>query len=204
MSFYTPEELAAMDVVQFRVNDRGKTITFNTPIGAGLDVVCNDRPLEWKVTTGPGLDGATAKFTGLGLASGTITLTMGGTEEGPIHRQQYDAGVKKYIRGPARGQPAPIFDVIHAQFAEYEPPVKQIHFKGQGPGAWDKNTQIKTVVLNWEEHRNPSPTLSSPSTAGAGKDGAKAKNKTTEAYTKSIEQNMSQITELTQTLATTP
>jgi hypothetical protein len=201
VSFYTPEELAAMDVMRFRVNDRGKTVEFSTPIGAGLDVVCNERPLEWKVTTGPGLDGATTKFTGLGLATGTITLTMGGVEEGQIHRRQYNAGVKKYARGPARGQPAPIFDVIHPQFAEYEPPVTKIHFKGQGPGTWDKNTQIKIVVLNWEEDRKPSPTLSSPSTAGAGKDGAKAKSKTTESITKSIEQNSSQITALTQTLA---
>lgn len=201
MSFHTDAELAAMGVMQFRVNDRGQTIAFNTPIGAGLDVVCNERPQEWQVTQGIGLDGAFAKFRGLGLATGTITLTMGGVEEGPIHRQQYDAGVKKYIRGPARGQPAPIFDVSYPSFAEYSPPVTQIHFKGQGPGTWDKNTQIKTVVLNWEEHRKPSPTLSSPSTTGAGKDGAKAQSKTTEALTKSIEQNSSQITELTQTLA---
>lgn len=201
MSFYTIEELAAMDVMQFRVNERGKTITFNTPIGAGLEVVCNERPQEWQVTQGIGLDGATAKFRGLGLATGTITITMGGVEEGPLQRQQYDAGVKKYIRGPERGQPAPIFDVSYPAFAEYVPPVKQIHFKGQGPGTWDKATQTKTVVLNWEEHRKPSPTLSAPSTAGAGKDGAKAKSKTTEALTKSIEQNSAQITALTQTLA---
>lgn len=203
MSFYTEAELLALDVVSFRVNDRGKTVHFTTPIGAGCDVVCNPRPQEWQVTQGVGLDGAFAKFRGLGLASGTITITMGGVDTAEFQRQQFDEGVKRYIRGPERGQPAPIFDVAHPHFAEYVPPVTRVHFKGQGPGSWDKNTQIKTVVLEWEEDRKPSPTLSAPSTAGAGKDGAKAKSKTTEALTKSIEQNSQQITALTQTLATT-
>jgi hypothetical protein len=60
MSFYTPAELAAMDVVRFKVNDRGKTVEFSTPIGAGLDVVCGPRPLGLQVTQGIGLDGAFA------------------------------------------------------------------------------------------------------------------------------------------------
>lgn len=200
MSFWTDDELAAMDVVHFAVNDRGKTVNFSTPLGAGLDVVCNDRPLEWQVTQGIGLDGATAKFRGLGLATGTITLKMGGAS-GREQRRQYNDGVKKYIRGPARGQPAPIFNVSHPGFAEYTPPVTKIHFKGQGPGAWDKQTQLMTVVLTWEEDRKPSPTLSAPSTAGAGKDGPKAKSATVEALTKSIEQNSAEITALSQQLA---
>lgn len=201
MSFWTDAELAAMDIVRFKVNDRGKIVEFATPNGAGLDVVCGPRPLEWQVTQGIGLDGASTKFRGIGIASGTITLTMGGTEEGQFQRQEYDTFCRKYLRGPTRGQPAPTFDVSHPRFARYNPPVTRIHFKGDPAGSWDKTTQLETIAFEWEEDRKPSPTLSSPSTAGAGKDGAKAKSKTTEALTKSIEQNSTQITDLTQTLA---
>ena len=199
--FWTPAEIAAMDRVEFDVNDRGKTVTFTTPIGAEVDVDAKPRPLEWQVTRGPGLSGVTTRFLGEGPASGTITIRMGGAEEGDIFRAAFDAGCGKYLHGPGRGQPAASYTVRHPRFTRYKPPVIRVHLKGDVPGTWDKLTQLETVVYEWEEDRKALPVLSSPSTAGGSKDKPNAKNKTTEALTKSIEQNTATITALTDKLA---
>jgi hypothetical protein len=125
---------------------------------------------------------------------------MGGLKADAM-RAAYDSTCRKYLRGPARNQPAPIFTVRHPRFTRYAPPVIKIHLKADPAGDYDKTTQIETVVFNWEEDRKASPTLSSPTTAGGSKDKPNAKNKTAEALTKTIEQNTAQIEALTTRLA---
>jgi len=197
--FWSEDELAAMDLVSFEVNDRGQTVRFRTPVDAEVEVKGNPRPIEWQVQQGLGLDGATAKLRGIGLASGTITIRMGGSN-GSNMRQEYDLCCRKYLKGPARNQPAPIFTVKNPRFTRYSPPVLKIHLKDDPCGDWDKAAQIETIVFNWEEDRKPSPTLSSPSTAGASKTGAKASDKTTEAALKTIAENNAKIKDLSQAL----
>lgn len=194
MTFWSPEELAAMNVVSFGTTDaKGKPIKVKTP--ACAKVTGQPRPLIWNVQQGQGLSGAVARFGGIGLAKGTITLKMGGAE-GDKLRAEYDA-LRKYVRGPAQGEPAKVYDVASARFGRYNPPVLRIHLTDDDPGNWDENTQLETVVLNWEEDRKPLPTLSSSTTAGQTKDGAKAKNDTRTALQAAIKQNSEQISALT-------
>lgn len=197
--FWTAEEMAAMDRVEFDVNDRGKTVSFRTPKGAEIRVKANPRPLEWQVQQGLGLDGATAKFRGIGLATGSISIRMGG-EKASDMRQEYDLFCRKYLRGPSRGQPAPTFTARHPRLARYNPPVTKIHFKADPAGEWDEMTQIEMVVFEWEEDRKASPALSSSSTAGGSKDKPNAKSKTTEALEKAVKQDSTQISELSKQL----
>lgn len=162
-----------MDVVEFETTDaKGQRVSFWTPQCA--KVVAKPRPMTWQVQQGLGLSGATARFTGVGLASGTITLTMATAE----HRLEFDNNCKRYLAAPAQGQPAKIFKVRHPRLARLG--ISQIHFQDEPAGDWNEQTQIETVIYSWEEHRKPLPTLSSPTTAGATKDGATAKKRVTD------------------------
>lgn len=192
-AYWSDEELAAMQVVTFGTTDaKGKPIKVSTPGVA--KVVGQPRPLNWNVQQGMGLSGAVARFAGIGLAKGTITLKMGGIE-GAFLRSEYKE-MRKYVRGPKQGEPARVYDVTHPRFAEYNPPVLRIHITDDPAGDWDENTQIETVVINWEEDRKPLPTLSSSTTAGQTKDGAKAKNDTRAALQAAIKQNSESIAAL--------
>lgn len=163
-----------MDVVKFQTSDaKGKKIDFATPRCA--KVVAKPRPRIWQVVQGLGMSGATARFTGLGLSSGTITLTMATVE----HRVEFDSECKIYLAAPAQAQSEKIFKVEHPRLARLG--ISQIHLEDEPAGDWNEQTQIETVVYSWQEHRKPLPTLSSPTTAGATKDGATAKAKATAA-----------------------
>lgn len=179
-----------MDVVEFETTDaKGRPVAFSTPRCA--KVVAKPRPMTWQVQQGLGLSGAIARFTGIGLASGTITLMMATVE----HRVEFDSECKVYLAAPAQGQPAKIFKVKHPRFARLG--ISQIHLQDEPAGDWDEKTQIETVVYSWEEHRKPLPTLSSPTTAGATKDGAKAKSAVAEQYKAAVAQRSATIAELT-------
>jgi hypothetical protein len=191
VSFWSEAELAAMSVVEFETTDaKGKKVTFKTPPCA--KVSCPDgTPLVWNTQQGLGLSGAVSRFGGIGLAKGSITLTMGTAE----HRQVYDLFVKKYLAAPAQGQPAKILTVKHPRMARIG--VTQIKLMGEPAGDWNEQAQIETVVYQWEAHRKPLPTLSGATTAGQGKDGAsKAKNATVEGLKASVAQQSAEIKEL--------
>ena len=75
MKFWSPEELAAMDVVKFETTDaKGRKIGFETPPGAKL--VCKPRPMNWQEQNGLGLSGAITRFVGIGLATATLPLPL--------------------------------------------------------------------------------------------------------------------------------
>jgi hypothetical protein len=169
VTFWSEAELVTMAVVEFETTDaKGKKVAFRTPPCAKL--VCPDgTPLVWNTQQGMGLSGAVSRFGGIGLAKGSITLTMGTAE----HRQLFDLFCKKYLAAPAQGQSAKIFTAKHPRLARIG--VTQIKLMGEPGGDWDEKTQIETVVYQWEAHRKPLPTLSSPTTAGNTKDGPKAK-----------------------------
>jgi hypothetical protein len=186
-----------MDVVEFETTDaNGQKVNFATPRCA--KVTAKPRPLTWQVQQGLGMSGAIARFTGIGLASGQITLTMATVE----HRVEFDSECKIYLASPAQGQTAKILKVKHPRLARLG--ISQIHLQDEPAGDWNEQTQIETVVYSWEEHRKPLPTLSSPTTAGATKDGAKAKNATADALKAKIAQNTATIDALSKQLAGTP
>lgn len=183
-----------MDVVEFETTDaKGAKVNFSTPRCA--KVVAKGRPLTWQVQQGLGMSGAIARFTGIGLASGTVTLAMATV----AHRVEFDSECKIYLASPAQGQPAKIFKVKHPRFARLG--ISQIHLQEEPAGDWDEKTQIETVVYSWEEHRKPLPTLSSPATSGATKDGPKAKSETINALAAVSAQRSARIMELTTTPA---
>lgn len=191
MSYWTEEELKAMTVVKFRTTDsRGVLVNFQTPNCA--DVLSPDgTPLVWNTHQGLGLSGAVSRFGGIGLAKGSIVLTMGT----PQHRVEFDLGCKRYLSAPPQGQPAKIYDVEHPRLARIG--VTRIKLMNDPGGSLDKQTQIETVTYQWEAHRKPLPTLSSPTTSGQSKDGAKASSGTRAAMDAAIAQNSADIKRLT-------
>ena len=201
MNFWSPEELAAMDVVEFEVPDtKGKPIKFTSPRGAYCKVVGGSRPAEWQVTGGPGLSGATRKLVRVGLAEGTITLRFAGPDAA-AQRKAFREGMWKYFRIPAPNENPTVATVKHPRFAAYPvTPITRIQCLDGPPGDWDEMTQIETVVYKWGEWRKPAPTLSSANTAGNGKDGAKAKNAAQEKLDASVAQGSEQISSLFSTL----
>lgn len=190
MIFWTDEELAAMSFVEFETTDvKGKKVTFKTPKCA--EVSCPEgTPLIWNTQQGLGLSGAVSRFGGIGLAKGSITLTMGTAE----HREEFDAGCKKHLAAPARGQSAKIYQVRHPRFARIK--VTQIKLMGEPGGSWDKDKQIETVVYQWEAHRKPLPTLSSATTAGQTKTGPTAENAARAELQAAVVQNSQTISDL--------
>lgn len=205
MSFWSPDELAAMDVIEFEVPDaKGKPIKFTSPRGAYCKVTGGPRPAEWQVTGGPGLSGATRKLVRVGLAEGTITLRFAGPSAAE-QRKAYREGMWKYFRIPAPNENPTVATVKHPRFAAYPvTPVTRVQCLDGPPGDWDEMTQIETVVYKWGEWRKAAPTLSSANTAGNGKDGAKSKNAELEVLKKSAEQGMGEIKDLGDVLASLP
>jgi hypothetical protein len=186
-----------MDVVIFETADaKGKTIEFRTPQCAKL--TAKPRPLTWQVQQGLGLSGAVARFTGIGLATGTITLMMATAE----HRQAFDDSCKRFLAAPAQGQPAKVFKARHPRLARLG--IWQIHFQDEPAGEWDETKQIETVTYTWEEHRKPLPTLSSPTTAGATADGPKAKSAVNAAKKAAHEENQREKDRLGKALVGSP
>lgn len=195
MSFWTEEELAAMSVVKFRTTDaRGQPVTFQTP-GCAEVLIPDGTPLVWNTQQGLGLSGAVSRFGGIGLAKGSIVLTMGTVK----HRVEFDLGCKRYLSAPPQGQPAKIYDVEHPRLARIG--VTRIKLMNDPGGVLDKQTQIETVTYQWEAHRKPLPTLSSPTTSGQSKDGAKANSGTRAGYQAAIAQNSAEIDRLGKELA---
>lgn len=190
MTYWSPIELAEMDLVHFETTDaKGLPVLFDTPRCAKL--VAKPRPKTYQVQQGLGLSGAIARYTGLGFSSGTITLTMATAE----HRAAFDP-VKRLLAAPAPGQTDKIFKVRHPRLARLG--ISQIRLQDEPAGDWNEQTQIETVVYSWEEHRKPLPMLSSaPTTAGATKDGAKAKSAVTEGYKAAVAQRSATIAALT-------
>jgi len=195
MKFWNPEELAAMDVVKFETTDaKGRKIGFETPPGAKL--VCKPRPMNWQEQNGLGLSGAITRFVGIGLATATLTLSLVTAE----HRTQFDAGCGKYLVSPPQGQPAKVFSAYHPRLARLK--ISQVRLLSEPAGEWNEGQQTETVVYELGEWRKPLPMLSSaPTTAGAGKDGTKAKSATTEALKKRVTENSAQIDALGKELA---
>lgn len=184
-----------MDVVELETTDaKGGKVNFSTP--RCVKVVAKPRPMTWQVQQGLGLSGAFARFTGIGLASGTITLTMTTLE----HRVEFDSECKIHLAAPAQGQPAKVFTVKHPRFARIG--MDKLHFQGEPAGEWDEQKQIETVVYEWEESRRPLPMLSSaPTTAGSTKDGPKAKSEVNAAIKATVKQNSDTIAALSKGLA---
>jgi hypothetical protein len=205
MTYYSPDELAASDIVEFETTDaKGKPLQFRTPQGAEVVVKGDPRPMVWNVQNGQGLSGATRRFGGVGLAEGSITLRMGGPE-GAAQRAAFKAGMWRYFAPPEPGQNAKVFTVKHPVFAEYPGfPVLQIVPLEGPPGDWDKVSQLKTIEYKWGEWRKPLPTLTSAITAGNTKDGTKAKNDTKAALDLIVTQNTAEIGQLGAELAATP
>lgn len=195
MKYWSPEELAAMDVVKFETTDaKGKKVPFETPKGAKL--VCKPRPMTWQEQMGLGMSGAVTRFVGIGLATATLTLSL----YTPEHRAQFEAGCGKYLVSPPQGQPAKVYTAYHPRLARLK--ISQVRLLSDPAGEWDEGRQVETVVYELGEWRKPLPMLSSaPTTAGAGKDGSKAKSATTEALKKRIADNSAQIDALGKELA---
>lgn len=168
MTYWSPTELSEMDLVHFETTDaKGKSVQFDTP--RCVKLVAKPRPKTYQVNQGLGLSGALARYTGLGFSSGTITLTMATSS----HREAFDP-IKRLLAAPAPGQTDKIFKARHPRLARLG--ISQIRLLDEPAGEWDEKTQIETVMYAWEEHRKPLPVLSSPTTAGATKDGPKAKS----------------------------
>jgi hypothetical protein len=197
--YYSDKQLAGQDEVEFNTTDsKGKPVFFKTPAGAEVIVTGKPRPMNWTVQNGIGLSGATRRFAGTGLAEGTISLRMGGPD-GARMKAEFKAGIWKYFAPPKPGENAKVFTVKHRRFNAYPGfPVVQIVPLDGPPGDWDRVAQLETVVFQWGEWRKPLPTLSSATTAGDGKDGAKAKSA---AKTK-IEAGIAQDTARIETLST--
>lgn len=205
MTYYSPEELTASDVVEFETTDaKGKPLKFRTPEGAEVIVKGGARPMKWNVQDGQGLSGASRRFGGVGLAEGTITIKMGGIN-GAAQRAAFKAGMWRHFAPPQLAQNAQEFTVKHPLFAEYPgfPVLKVVCLDGP-PGDWDKVAQLKTIEYKWGEARKPAPTLSSTITAGNTKDGPTAKNDTKAALNLIVTQNDAEIGALSAESAALP
>lgn len=205
MTYYSPEELVASDIVEFSSTDaKGKPLAFRTPEGAEVVVKGGPRPMTWNVQNGQGLSGASRRFGGVGLAEGTITLKMGGIN-GAAQRAAFKAGMWRHFAPPGLNQNAQEFTVKHPLFAEYPGfPVLKIVCLDGPPGDWDKVAQLKTIEYKWGEARKPAPTLSSTISASNTKDGPKAENDTKAAFDLSVTQNKTEIGALGAELAALP
>ena len=203
MSFWSKNELDAMNVVEFEVPDaKGKPIKFTSPKGAYCKVTGGPRPATWQEAGGPGLSGATRRFVRVGLAEGTITLRFAGPEAA-AQRKEFREGMWKYFRIPAPNENPKVATVKHPRFAAYPTePVIRIQCLDGPPGDWDEMSQVETVVYKWGEWRKTAPALSSTNTAGTGKDGAKAKSAAKAALDKAAAQNAAEISQLSKELAT--
>jgi hypothetical protein len=201
-AYYSTRQLQGQDEVEFETTDaKGKLVFFKTPAGAEVIVTGKPRPLNWTVQNGIGLSGATRRFAGVGLAEGTISIRMGGPD-GARMKAEFKAGIWKWFAPPKPGENAKVFSVKHRRFNAYPGfPVIQIVPLDGPPGDWDRVAQTELVVFQWGEWRKPLPTLSSATTAGDTKDGAKAKNAAKAKIEAGIAQDSAKITALSEQLA---
>lgn len=157
MSFWSADELAALDYVVIRTKQGTTDIEVRSP---GVCKLTGDGiPVDWDVRSGFGLAGKTQVFMGLGLAEFQLALRMWTTEQ----RSEFEF-YDSMIEPSPPGSPQKVYTINNPILALRG--ITQCIFLN-APFVADQGDDSVIATYKCRQWRKPLPTLASPTSPAA-------------------------------------
>lgn len=184
MSFWTPDELLALDYVFVETMTGNSKRSAKSPHIKRGDIRGDGIPRDWDVRQGFGLAGKTQVFMGPGLAEFEFTVSMWELE----HRALWDA-FDGIVEPSPPGSPERVYLISNPILARRG--VTQCVFLN-APFLSHKDDDLTQATYKCRQWRKPLPTLTAPTAPGAATPGGTAANQ----YQEKIAQQLEQIKQL--------